>query len=395
MQPSRTDGLALYIHWPFCLKKCPYCDFNSHVRDVLPQARFARALRTELAFEAARLNVGGRRALASIFFGGGTPSLMAPETVAALIEDATRLFAPLPDLEITLEANPTSVEVARLRAFRQAGVNRLSVGVQSLDDAALAMLGREHDAAQAIRALETARRLYPRFSFDLIYARPGQGVDSWRAELDRALALAADHLSLYQLTIEPGTQFEALHRQGRIALPDEALGAALYRETASVAARHGLLDYEVSNYARPGSESRHNLAYWRYADYAGIGPGAHGRVTLPGADGTAAIHATRRHRAPEPWAERVERDGHGTTSQTALVAPDPAREMLLMGLRLSEGIDPARFLARTGTSLHDALDADTLEAALAEDYLSWHGGCLVATAEGRLRLDPLLGALVR
>ncbi|MCQ8279248.1 radical SAM family heme chaperone HemW [Acetobacteraceae bacterium KSS8] len=385
------EPLALYIHWPFCLRKCPYCDFNSHVREVLPQERFARALRTELAWEAARL---GRRRLGSIFFGGGTPSLMAPDTVSALVEDATRLFDPVADLEITLEANPTSIETGRLHAFRQAGINRISVGVQSLDDGDLRMLGREHDGRQAIAALETARAIFPRFSFDLIYARPGQTVASWRAELDQALALAADHLSLYQLTIEPGTRFEALHRQGLIVLPDEALGAALYAETELVAARHGLLAYEVSNYARPGSESRHNLAYWRYADYAGIGPGAHGRLTLPVAGGQA-IHATRRHRAPEPWADLVERDGHGSTAETVLVAPEPAREMLLMGLRLREGIDAARFRARTGTALVDALEPDILEQALAENYLDWHEGCLRATEDGRIRLEALLGALVK
>ena len=390
--PGQSPGLALYIHWPFCLAKCPYCDFNSHVRDAMPQQRFARALRTELATEAARL---GPRPLASIFFGGGTPSLMTPDTVAALIEDARRFFVPMPDLEITLEANPTSVEIGRLRGFRDAGVNRVSLGVQSLEDEALRMLGRAHSGAQAVQALELARAIFPRISFDLIYARPGQDVAAWRRELDRALALAADHLSLYQLTIEPGTKFEALHRQGLIAMPDEELGAALYEETAEVAARHGLLAYEVSNYARPGSESRHNLAYWRYGDYAGIGPGAHGRITLPGADGFPAIHATRRHRAPEPWADRVERLGHGLTEETRLVAPEPAREMLLMGLRLSDGIDAERFAARTGTRLLDALEPDVLEAALQEDYLRWHEGRLVATQAGRLRLDALLGAVVR
>ncbi len=390
--PGQRPGLALYIHWPFCLAKCPYCDFNSHVRDAIPQTRFARALRTELATEAARL---GPRPLVSIFFGGGTPSLMAPETVAALIEDARRLFRPLPDLEITLEANPTSVEVGRLRAFRAAGVNRVSLGVQSLEDDALRLLGRAHSATEAIAALELAREVFPRISFDLIYARPGQDLPAWRAELDRALALAADHLSLYQLTIESGTRFEALHRQGLIAMPHEDLGAALYEETAAVAAAHGLLAYEVSNYAVPGSESRHNLAYWRYGDYLGIGPGAHGRITRPDPDGTCAIFATRRHRAPEPWAERVERAGHGTTEDTRLVAPEPAREMLLMGLRLSEGIDAQRFAARIGTALPDALEPVILEAAVEAEYLRWDGDCLVATPAGRLRLEALLAALVR
>ncbi len=380
------DTLALYIHWPFCRAKCPYCDFNSHVRERIDQARFAAALLAELRWEAARL---GRRRLGSIFFGGGTPSLMAPETVAALIAEATALFAPAEDIEITLEANPTSVEAGRLAAFRQAGVNRVSLGVQSLRAEPLRLLGRQHSAEQAVAALELARGLFPRLSFDLIYARPGQALADWRAELRTALALAADHLSLYQLTIEPGTVFEGLHRRGELVLPDDESAAALYDATADEAARFGLLPYEVSNYARPGAESRHNLAYWRYADYAGIGPGAHGRISL---DGT--LRATRRHRAPEPWAELVERQGHGTTQEEAVEPPDRAREMLLMGLRLTEGIDESRFAARTGMALAEALDADTLELALAEGYLTRRSGRLAATAEGRKRLDALLGRLV-
>ena len=382
-----TEPLALYIHWPFCLAKCPYCDFNSHVRDVLPQARFAAALRTELAWEAARL---GRRPLGSIFFGGGTPSLMAPETVAALIADACTLFDPLPGLEVTLEANPTSVEAGRLRAFREAGVNRASLGVQSLSDAALASLGRRHSARDAVAALGIARDIFPRISFDLIYARPGQTLDAWRAELREALRLVADHLSLYQLTIEPGTAFEALHRRGELVLPEGDDAAALYEATAEEAARFGLLGYEVSNYARPGAESRHNLAYWRYADYAGIGPGAHGRVSL--ADGT--LLATRRHRAPEIWAGRVERSGHGSQGDAAVSPRERAREMLLMGLRLDEGIGEARFAARTGVMLDEALEPDVLEQAIAAGYVERGGGTLRATTEGRLRLDALLVALV-
>ncbi len=382
-----TEPLALYIHWPFCLAKCPYCDFNSHVRDSIPQARFAAALRAELAWEAARL---GRRPLGSIFFGGGTPSLMDPATAAALIADATILFDPVPDLEITLEANPTSVEAGRLAAFREAGVNRVSLGVQSLEPEALRLLGRQHSADQAVTALEMARRIFPRLSFDLIYARPGQTLAAWQAELHRALDLAADHLSLYQLTIEPGTAYEALHRRGEIVLPDADTAAALYAATAEAAARHGLAQYEVSNYAAPGAESRHNLAYWRYADYAGIGPGAHGRLTLDG-----SLIATRRHRAPEPWAERVERHGHGSTAEEAITPPDRAREMLLMGLRLAEGVDTARFTARTGVALADAIDPAILEMAEEEGYLRQESGRLLATAEGRLRLDPLLVALLR
>jgi oxygen-independent coproporphyrinogen-3 oxidase len=380
------EPLALYIHWPFCLSKCPYCDFNSHVRERIDHARFARALRTELAWEAARL---GRRPLASIFFGGGTPSLMAPDTVADVIADARKLFDPLPDMEITLEANPTSVEAGRLAEFRHAGVNRVSLGVQSLDGDALRLLGRQHSAAQAVAALEIAREKFPRVSFDLIYARPGQSEAAWRAELRQALALASDHLSLYQLTIEPGTGFATAHARGEIVLPDDETAAALYDATAEEAAAFGLLPYEVSNYARPGAESRHNLAYWRYSDYAGIGPGAHGRVSVGG-----ALLATRRHRAPEPWAERVERDGHGSTEELAVTPTERSREMLLMGLRLTEGIDEARFLARTGLRLDDTLDAGILRRALSEDYLVRGSGRLRATAEGRKRLDLLIGSLV-
>ena len=425
------EPLALYIHWPFCLAKCPYCDFNSHVRERLPQSRFRDALRRELAWEAGRL---GRRTLTSIFFGGGTPSLMEPETVAALIDDARRLFEPADDIEITLEANPTSVEAGRFVAFRDAGVNRASIGVQSLDPAALRMLGREHSATQAIAALETARAVFPRISFDLIYARPGQTLAAWRAELRQALALAADHLSLYQLTIEPGTKFEAMHRRGDIVLPDEDTGAALYEATAEEAERFGLSAYEVSNYAVPGGESRHNLAYWRYADYAGIGPGAHGRITLPSSsllpsdaplplsfprkravrgDGIVlgsrrrrtneesrnhkgeGLIATRRHRAPEPWAERVERDGHGTVEEVPLEPIERAREMLLMGLRLTEGIDPVRFSIRAGVRLEAALEPSVLQQAIDEGYLVWRGTSLAATQAGRLRLDAMLAAIVR
>jgi putative oxygen-independent coproporphyrinogen III oxidase len=381
------EPLALYVHWPFCLAKCPYCDFNSHVRDVLPQARFRAALLRELEWEAQRL---GRRPLRSIFFGGGTPSLMEPETVGVLIARARELFAPNDDLEITLEANPTSIEAGRFAGYRDAGVNRVSIGVQSLDEPALRMLGRQHSAAQAVAALEIGRRLFPRLSFDLIYARPGQALAGWRAELARALDLAADHLSLYQLTIEPGTAFEALHRRGEIVLPDADTAALLYEATAEEAGRFGLLPYEVSNYAKPGSESRHNLAYWRYGDYAGIGPGAHGRLSLGD-----RLLATRRHRAPEIWAQRVEAIGHGSGEDVAVTPEERAREMLLMGLRLSEGISAARFVARTGIALEDAIEPDILVRAVEAGYLVREDDAFRATREGRLRLDALLGALVR
>jgi oxygen-independent coproporphyrinogen-3 oxidase len=380
--------LALYIHWPFCRAKCPYCDFNSHVREQADSRRFVAALRAELAHEGERL---GKRRLASIFFGGGTPSLMDPDAVAALIADARRLFAPEDDLEITLEANPTSVEAKKLVAFRDAGVNRLSLGIQSLDPAALAWLGRRHSVGEAIAALERGREIFPRLSFDLIYARPGQSVPAWRGELRRALTLAADHLSLYQLTIEPGTAFETAHARGEITLPDPDHAAALYQATGEEAARFGLFAYEISNYAKRGAESRHNLAYWRYHDYAGIGPGAHGRLSRAG-----ARLATRRHRVPELWAARVEENGHGSIEETPLTASEQAREMLLMGLRLTEGVDLARLARETGLTQEMAIDGETLRAALVEGYLTWREtGRLATLPEGRLRLDALLAALVR
>jgi len=384
---SQPDPIALYIHWPFCLSRCPYCDFNAHVRDIIPQQRYRDMIRRELAWEALRL---GRRPLRSIFFGGGTPSLMDPETVAVLLEDARASFDVQNDLEVTLEANPTSIEVSRLALLRDAGVNRISIGIQSLEPGPLAMLGRQHSVEQAIAALEIARNLFPRVSFDLIYARPNQSLDAWRSELRRALNLVADHLSLYQLTIEPGTKFEALHRRGDIVLPEDDLAAALYEATEEEAARFGLLPYEISNYAKPGAESRHNLQYWRYGDYAGIGPGAHGRLNLNG-----GLTATRRHRLPESWADRVERFGHGTTEELALDPEAVGREMLLMGLRLAEGVAADRFLARTGREMETAIDAAALRRASEEGYVAWHDGRLIATREGRRRLDALLPYLLR
>ncbi|MDO9710946.1 radical SAM family heme chaperone HemW [Paracraurococcus lichenis] len=387
-----SEPLALYIHWPFCRAKCPYCDFNSHVRERIDQAAWRDALRRELAGEAARANgTGMRRPLASIFFGGGTPSLMDPATVAALIEDAQSLFAAPEGLEVTLEANPTSVEAAKLRDFRAAGVNRLSLGVQALDGAALRFLGRQHDAGEAVAALELARATFPRLSFDLIYARPGQAEAPWREELRRALALAADHLSLYQLTIEPGTRFATEHARGAFALPEDDEAARLYYATIEEAARFDLRPYEVSNYAKPGAESRHNLVYWRYGDYLGIGPGAHQRLWLDG-----ALLAARRHRAPEEWLARVARDGHARTEEVALAPEDRAREALLMGLRLAEGVDPARLAARSGLTLAEAVDPAMLLACLEEGYLEWRAdGRLAATGEGRMRLDAMLPVLLR
>jgi putative oxygen-independent coproporphyrinogen III oxidase len=384
---AASSPLALYIHWPFCLSKCPYCDFNSHVREAIPEARFVAALRAELAYEAARV---GPREVTSIFFGGGTPSLMAPDSVAALIADAARLFTLAPGAEITLEANPTSIEAGRFRGYAAAGVSRVSIGVQSFDDAALKFLGREHSAGQARAAIELAREIFPRLSFDLIYARPEQTLEGWRAELDTALAYAADHLSLYQLTIEQGTKFATLYGRGAFVLPDEELAAALYDETAAAAARFGLGQYEISNYAKPGRESRHNLAYWRYQDYAGVGPGAHGRLTLDG-----ELVATSRHRAPEVWAELVDTKGTGATVEEPVSREDRAREALLMGLRLTEGISFATFESRTGTPLLDAVEPRVLHQALEENYLLQTPTHLIATAEGRKRLDALLPELAR
>jgi oxygen-independent coproporphyrinogen-3 oxidase len=384
------EPIALYIHWPFCAAKCPYCDFNSHVRERVDQARYRAALLRELASEAARANAAGKRALASIFFGGGTPSLMDPATVAALVEAARALFDAPDDLEVTLEANPTSVEAGRLRAVRAAGVNRISLGIQALDGDALRFLGRQHNAAEAIAALEAGRAIFPRISFDLIYARPGQPEAAWRAEVRQALALAADHLSLYQLTIEPGTRFATEHARGAFALPGGDEAARLYWATVEEAARFGLAPYEISNYATPGGESRHNLVYWRYGDYLGIGAGAHQRLLLDG-----RLLAARRHRAPEEWLARVERDGHAITEEVALSPRDRAREALLMGLRLAEGIDPARITARSGMAFAETIDPAMLAACLDEGYLDWVGARLVATAEGRMRLDAMLPVLLR
>jgi putative oxygen-independent coproporphyrinogen III oxidase len=385
--PPAADSLAVYVHWPFCLAKCPYCDFNSHVREALDEARWRRALLAEIDHVAHQ--APGRR-VASIFFGGGTPSLMAPETVAAVIERIGQVWSLQAETEITLEANPTSVEAGRFAAYRDAGVNRLSLGIQALNDEALAFLGRQHSAAEALAALETARRTFPRFSFDLIYARPEQTAADWRRELATALGLAGEHLSLYQLTIEKGTPFHARARDGEIVPPADERAGQLYELTQQLTAAAGLPAYEISNHARPGCESRHNLAYWRYEDYAGIGPGAHGRLT------TAALGriATRRHAKPETWLEAVERVGHGDAETFALGPAESAREALMMGLRLTEGIDLRRFAERTGLSLTDAVSLSAL-ARLAKGGLIVHDSTrLRATEQGRAVLNGLLAELL-
>ena len=333
MNPTETPPLALYVHWPFCVSKCPYCDFNSHVRAEVDQAAWRAALLADLAHEGAQLP--GRR-LGSIFFGGGTPSLMPPATVAAVIDAARETWAFEPGIEITLEANPSSVEAARFADLAEAGVNRVSLGLQALDNEALSFLGRAHDVGEGLAALETAQRAFGRVSFDLIYARPDQSLADWEAELTRALGFGTEHLSLYQLTIEPGTRFATEAAAGRITIPDGDAAADLFEATRAMTAAAGIPAYEISNHARPGAESRHNLVYWRYQDYAGIGPGAHGR---------RGGMATVRRKKPENWLAAVDRNQHGMEIEEALAPHSRATEALLMGLRLGEGVDLARIAA--------------------------------------------------
>jgi oxygen-independent coproporphyrinogen-3 oxidase len=379
------SGFALYVHWPFCRSKCPYCDFNSHVREAVDQRRWRAALLRELDYWADRTP---GQTLTSIFFGGGTPSLMAPETVAAVIARARARWAAAPGIEITLEANPTSVEAGRFAALAAAGVNRVSLGVQSLDDRALRFLGRRHSAREALDAVALAHRYFSRASFDLIYARPGQTPVDWRAELRAAADHAGEHLSVYQLTIEKQTVFEGAHRRGEFALPDEDTAVALFETTQEILAASGRPFYEISNHARPGGECRHNLTYWRYGDYAGIGPGAHGRPRIAGEK-----RATRQHRVPEIWLEHVERQGHATTDDRIVPPREQAEEALMMGLRLVEGIDAARFRAATGAALDDALDPDGLAAMVAGGFVVHDACSLRATREGMLRLDAVLARL--
>jgi oxygen-independent coproporphyrinogen-3 oxidase len=383
---ARADDLAVYIHWPFCKSKCPYCDFNSHVAAGIDQARWRRALLTELDHGANRTR-GAR--VVSLFFGGGTPSLMDPETAGALIEGVRRHWVCAPDLEITLEANPTSVEAGRFEAFAAAGVNRVSLGVQALDDDALKFLGRGHSAAEALKAIAMAARLFRRFSFDLIYGRPGQARAHWRTELGRALDNAGEHLSLYQLTIEPGTAFDPAWRRGDFALPDDDLAGALFEDTQEIMERTGRPAYEISNHARPGAECRHNLVYWRSGAYLGIGPGAHGRLGLAG-----RRRATRSARAPETWLKRVEAHGHGLEEDSDIAPSDRLSEVLMMGLRLTEGIARHRFRSEIGDEIEDALDPTQLNALIAGGFIIIDDAGLRATAPGRQRLNAVLGRLI-
>jgi oxygen-independent coproporphyrinogen-3 oxidase len=379
-----SDGLALYVHWPFCVRKCPYCDFNSHVRAEIDADRFGRALLADLAHEAAHTP---GRTLTSLFFGGGTPSLMPPAIAAAVIDAALRLWPADPGLEVTLEANPSSVEAARFAALAAAGVNRLSLGLQALDDDALRLLGRPHDLREGLAALDLAQKLFPRVSIDLIHSRPGQTVAAWERELGRALCLGTGHLSAYQLTIEPGTRFQTLHATGRLQLPDEDTAALLFERTGQMCDAAGLPAYEISNHARPGDESRHNLSYWRYGEYVGIGPGAHGRRREDG-----GRVGTVRYRRPEHWAGAVERVGHGIESEDRIERATAAAEAVLMGLRLSEGLDDSRFRSATGVALADAIDP-AARARMVGLGLVVGGDSLQLTAAGRLLLDPIVAAL--
>jgi putative oxygen-independent coproporphyrinogen III oxidase len=377
---AERQAFGVYVHWPFCLSKCPYCDFNSHVRHAaIDQERFARGFAREIEATAAR--VPGRE-VTSIFLGGGTPSLMAPETVGAILDAIGKHWRVATDVEVTLEANPTSVEAARFAGYRTAGVNRVSLGVQALDDASLKMLGRLHSAREALDAVAIARRSFERYSFDLIYARPDQTPAMWTEELKLAIAEAAEHLSLYQLTIEEGTPFFGLHAAGKLKTPDDAVARVLYDVTQEVCAQHGLPAYEISNHARPGAECKHNLVYWRGQEYAGIGPGAHGRLDING-----TRHATATDKRPETWLMRVEANGHGVITDERLNSVERADEFLLMGLRLAEGIDPERYAALAGRPL----DPDRI-AVLREE------GAIAVEADGRLRVTqagfPVLDAVV-
>ena len=375
-----TSAFGVYIHWPFCLSKCPYCDFNSHVRQApVDQDRFARAFAHEIAATAAR--VPGRE-VTSIFLGGGTPSLMQPQTVGAVLDAIGKHWRVAADVEITLEANPTSVEATRFRGYRAAGVNRVSLGVQALDDASLRALGRLHTAREALDAVGIARAVFDRYSFDLIYARPGQTPAMWAAELKRAIAEAAEHLSLYQLTIEPETPFFGLQAAGKLKTPDEATARALFDVTQEICAGQGLPAYEISNHARLGAACRHNLVYWRGQEYAGIGPGAHGRLDIDG-----VRHAIATEKRPETWLMRVEANGHGIIVDDVLNSEERADEFLLMGLRLAEGIDPGRYAALSGR----ALDPRRISQLRQQ-------GAIVVDADGRLRVTqagfPVLDAVV-
>ena len=373
---------ALYIHWPFCARKCPYCDFNSHVRNSVDHDLWRESLLADMRHEAA---LAGGEPLESIFFGGGTPSLMPPALVEALLREAERLWSFAPGIEITLEGNPSSVEAANYADLAAAGINRASLGLQSLEDEALRFLGRLHDAREGIAALEVAQNHFARVSFDLIYALPGQTLEQWQAQLERALGFGTGHLSLYQLTIEPGTRFATDVRLGNFAPLDDELAADLFEFTSGATEKAGLPAYEVSNHARPGEESRHNLTYWRYHDYAGVGPGAHGR---------RGGKATLRHKKPENWLDAVAAHGHGLSEERPLAVAEQASEALLMGLRLAEGVDLAALSRRFGIEQQELIDWKRLRFYAGFDLVYRTGDRIMITPRGMPLLDALLGQLV-
>ena len=380
---SGEPGFGVYVHWPFCAAKCPYCDFNSHVRhQPVDQEAYVAAFLTEMA---AMRTISGSRTVTSIFMGGGTPSLMKPETVGAILDGIARHWHVPAGIEITMEANPSSVEAERFRGYRAAGVNRVSMGVQALNDRDLKFLGRLHDVADALKAIRLAREIFPRMSFDLIYARPGQTVEEWDRELKEAVSYAVDHLSLYQLTIEEGTPFYGLHKAGKLIVPDGEQSAVLYEATQEITEREGMPAYEVSNHARPGSESRHNLTSWRYGEYAGIGPGAHGRL-MRGRDKIA----TSTERRPETWLEQVERIGHGMLDEEILGFEEQADELLLMGLRLREGVDLARWQQLSGRDPDPIREERLLEHGFIERLGNSRLRC---TPSGMLILDAVVADL--
>jgi putative oxygen-independent coproporphyrinogen III oxidase len=410
--PVGRGDIALYIHWPFCAQKCPYCDFNSHVRDKIDQGAWARAYLAELEYYR---NLTGPRTVTSIFFGGGTPSLMNPDVAGTVIQKINDLWGIVLNAEITLEANPNSVEVEKFKSFKSNGINRVSIGLQSLDDEQLRFLGRVHTAAEGQRAIDVAAQVFDRYSFDLIYARPGQTAAAWESELRQALAIAGDHLSLYQLTIEPQTPFFTAHARGDFAVPGEDAAAELYTLTDDIMNSAGLPAYEISNYARPGQESRHNLTYWRYGDYVGVGPGAHGRVTVDGVK-----YATRGHRAPEVWMERVSANGHGMHPFTVVPMDDRGVESVMMGLRLASGFDLGGITRETGQDWRDVIAPERIVALVDAGDITcypresgdplgsntnagqWAPACAGATTpvfiaptlQGRLRLNQVIAFLL-
>ncbi len=376
-------SLALYIHWPFCASKCPYCDFNSHVRNQIDIDAWRQAYLKELR---RHYDLVGKRQISSIFFGGGTPSLMPPSLVQDILAEVATLWSIDSTIEITLEANPNSVEVNNFRALAASGINRISLGIQSLRQDDLTFLGRLHSVEEGIHAIETAQHCFKRVSFDLIYARPQQTLEDWRDELSQALAFGTEHLSLYQLTIEPGTAFATRYARGDFVLPEEDLAADLYNLTTDLALSHGLVGYEISNYAQLGCESQHNLAYWRYQDYAGIGPGAHGRLTLKGMG-----HATKQYRAPETWLHQVIDTESGFDEITQLSAQGQASEMLLMGLRLNQPFD----LKRLPCAVDQVLDMEGIERLAKAHLITYDGSKLQVSPQGRLCLNEVLRIIRR